>query len=437
MTSNLINSPINSPTNLRQLMATPQIPQARTRRPPMRAVAFYKKLGSDIKHEKPKQKTEEKPTCPICMDCFCSGKVTTKCGHDICIGCYTTLVRSNDDMPSCPMCRQTMADGVRDIKPPKPEPHPDAWINEWNRAIVEYIQSGDCEFNGQSYTSQYHFISWIDPYQLDGLLQDAIDNISPYFREHDIIYALDIQQHHAPNYEFTEMDNRNELWESDKRDILNILKKNITSRTYHKHSKSTINLSTRGGGGPHAALHPSFYELNPNFIRPKIDEQDYPYWQTLPSNLLTTAEKYAKDTWNQRQRQCRPQEILDSLDNGFVALFEENPDTKKKIYLETIDLIYDANQLDIGYCIENLFQEESEASPCYTPDYDSEDEVLNNMPTLGIECCYYCGTPIGENNTINCQCDRTDPEYELMDEAHWIERFQGISVFGPNSNPFQ
>jgi len=387
------------------------------------------------------------------MDCFCSGKVTTKCGHDICIGCYTTLVRSNNEMPTCPMCRQNMADGVRDIKPPQPEAHPDAWINEWNRAIVEYLQSGDCFFNGQSYTSQHHFISWIDPYQLDGLLQDAVDNICPYFREHDIIYALDIQQHHTSDYEFTEMDNRNELWGSDKRDILEILNKNITSRMYHKHSKSTINLGTRGGGGPDAVLHPSFYELNPDFVRTKIDEQDYPYWQTLPSNLLTTAEKYKKRTWSLLQRTSRPQEILDTLDSGFVALFEKNPDTKKKIYLETIDLIYDANQLDIGYCIENLFQEESVASPSYAPDADTDTDpemlALEVIPdsydedtlTVGsfsgefptIECCYYCGISLGENNTISCQCSR-DPWYEYINEADWNERFQGV---GEINNPFR
>ncbi len=448
MTSNLINTP---PRQMSSSFYTgddflgPPCPS------PPKKLSFKKKLVYDIKNEKVKPKEKEKPSCPICMDCFCSGKVTTKCGHDICIGCYTTLVRSKDEMPSCPMCRQNMADGVRDIKPPEPEEHPDAWINEWNRAIVEYVQSGDCEFNGQSYTSQHHFIYWIDAYQLDGLLQDAIQNICPYFREHDIIYALDIQQHHTPNYEFTEMDNRNELWGSDKRDITAILQKNITSRTYHKHSQSSgVDFGTRGGGGPDAVLHPSFYELHPDFVRPKIDEQDYPYWQTLPSNLLTDAEIFLKFCYDKTQRECRPQEILDTLDSGFVALFEENPNTKKKIYLETIDLIYDARQLDIGYCIENLFHEESSGGPNYDsdtdvklndqPNYDSDTDTEPEMPALEetplIECCYYCGARIGVNNTISCQCDRRDPWYEYMDEAHWNERFLGVGVYVPNSSPF-
>ena len=119
---------INSPRNMINTTKCPSAPKKSWKR------RFQKNIADAIEK---KQKEEEKPSCPICMDNLLgNGSVTTKCGHDICISCYTTLVRSKRKMPSCPMCRQDMAESVRDIPLPEPEEHPDTWMNEWNRCIA-------------------------------------------------------------------------------------------------------------------------------------------------------------------------------------------------------------------------------------------------------------------------------------------------------------
>ena len=161
-----MNSPVNN-INISQVECPP---------PP-------KKSWRRLTTKKKTKNKEEPPTCPICMECMCDGKVTTKCKHDICISCYTTLVRSKLEMPPCPMCRQNMADAIRDIKPPEPEPHPNEWMNEWNAAITSLLSE-----------ESLHKISRVmkiwELSDFEDMLYDACDEISPKVTHREVVQAV-------------------------------------------------------------------------------------------------------------------------------------------------------------------------------------------------------------------------------------------------------
>jgi hypothetical protein len=51
----------------------------------------------------------EKKECPICYENLGRSKCRTRCGHEICTGCFTQLCTSRHSrIPTCPMCREPL-----------------------------------------------------------------------------------------------------------------------------------------------------------------------------------------------------------------------------------------------------------------------------------------------------------------------------------------
>lgn len=66
-----------------------------------------------IKGESIKPPIQE--TCPVCYEKLGAARVTTACGHNFCVSCFTQNARETD---SCPMCRASLSD----TNPKKKEP---------------------------------------------------------------------------------------------------------------------------------------------------------------------------------------------------------------------------------------------------------------------------------------------------------------------------
>ena len=66
-----------------------------------------------IKGESIKPPIQE--TCPVCYEKLGAARVTTGCGHNFCVSCFTQNARETD---SCPMCRASLSD----TNPKKKEP---------------------------------------------------------------------------------------------------------------------------------------------------------------------------------------------------------------------------------------------------------------------------------------------------------------------------
>lgn len=58
-------------------------------------------------------KNEE--ACPVCYEKIGAARVTTACGHNFCVSCFTQNARETDN---CPLCRASLSD----TKPKKKEP---------------------------------------------------------------------------------------------------------------------------------------------------------------------------------------------------------------------------------------------------------------------------------------------------------------------------
>ena len=63
----------------------------------------------------------ESDSCPICMETLtATGRCTTPCGHQFCLGCFIKAYRVK---PNCPICRDEMVT-LRDVSLPVQAPDP-------------------------------------------------------------------------------------------------------------------------------------------------------------------------------------------------------------------------------------------------------------------------------------------------------------------------
>lgn len=343
-----MNSPVNNTITIGQVEC-----------PPAPKKSWRRRL---TKRKKPKKLEEEPPTCPICMECFCGGKVTTKCGHEICTSCYTTLVRSKREMPSCPMCRQDMAVGIRDIPPPEPEPHPNEWMNEWNAAIVQGLSAG--RLYKISIVLKYWELS-----DLEDLLDEAYNEISSKVTHHDVIQAV---CDYTKNYSL-ESYSGNQLnqgdWDHVKYEI-GIL--------YTKKFLEAINKSWTGENV--AEVFKRFRFRN-GFVRPTVRSlQEYPAYMTEPDELLTPTEITRRTHYINDMVANQPKEMIDYYDSGIYALFEENEETKEIIYQNAQSVLNNIQYTEENLHLETLFPEEYDTHD--DPIEEGEIETDDDMPEL-------------------------------------------------------
>ena len=344
-----MNSPVNN-INISQVECPP---------PPKKS--WRKRLTTKRKTKK----KEEPPTCPICMECMSGGKVTTKCKHDICIGCYTTLVRSKYEMPSCPMCRQNMADDIRDIKPPEAEPHPNEWMNEWNAAITSLLSE-----------ESLHKISRVmkiwELSDFEDMLDDACDEISPKVTHREVVQAV---CNYTKSYIDTafggEQINQGD-WDHIKYEIGVI----YTNR-FLKY------LSCWNGDTVKEAF--LRFQFRPDFVRPTVKSlQDYPAYMTEPDERLTPAEVTQREFYHNDIIQNQPKEMIDYYDSGITALFEEDELERVVIYRDTQSVLNNIQCMEENLNLGSLFPEEYHMRDDTLEDgeIDTDDDTDDDMPEL-------------------------------------------------------
>lgn len=340
-----MNSPVNNTITIGQVEC-----------PPAPKKSWRRRL---TKRKKPKKLEEEPPTCPICMECFCGGKVTTKCGHEICVSCYTTLVRSKREMPSCPMCRQDMAVGIRDIPPPDPEPHPDEWMNEWNAAIVRGLSAG--RLFKITLALKYWELS-----DLEDLLDEACNEISCGVTHHDVIQAV---CDYTKNYLFSAYSG-NQLnqgdWDHVKYEI---------GVLYTKKFLEAINKSWTG---ENVAETFKRFRFRNGFVRPTIlSLQEYPAYMTEPDELLTPTEITRRTHYINDMVANKPKEMIDYYDSGISALFEENEEAKETIYQNAQSVLNNIQDMEENLHLETLFPEEYDTrdDPIEEGEIESDDDI--------------------------------------------------------------
>lgn len=339
-----MNSPVNNTITIGQVEC-----------PPAPKKSWRRRLTKRKKTKKLEE--EEPPTCPICMECFCGGKVTTKCGHEICTSCYTTLVRSKREMPSCPMCRQDMAVGIRDIPPPEPEPHPDEWMNEWNAAIVGGLSAG-----------RLHKISIVLKYwelsDLEDLLDEAYNEISPKVTHRDVIQAV---CDYTKEYSMSAYDS-NQLnqgdWDHVKFEI-GIL-----------YTKKFIKAINKSWTGENVAEVFKRFKFRDGFVRPTVFQlQAYPAYMTDPDELLTPTEITRRTQYIQDMIQNQPKEMIDYYDSGIFALFQETEADQKSVYYDTQSILNNIEDIEENLHLETLFPEEVNAVVELFPYIDTDDDM--------------------------------------------------------------
>ena len=228
----------------------------------------------------------------------------------------TLLLLEANAMPSpCPMCRQDMAVGIRDIPPPDPEPHPDEWMNEWNAAIVQGLSAG--RLYKISRVLKYWELS-----DLEDLLDEAYNEISCGVTHHDVIQAV---CDYTKNYSF-ESYSGNQLnqgdWDHVKYEI-GIL--------YTKKFLEAINKSWTGENVAEEVF--KRFRFRNGFVRPTVlSLQEYPAYMTEPDELLTPTEITRRTQYIDDMVANQPKEMIDYYDSGIYALFEEDKKTKEAIY---------------------------------------------------------------------------------------------------------
>ena len=344
-----MNSPVNNTTT------------AQAECPPAPIKSWRRRV---TKRKKPKKlEVEEEPaTCPICMECFCSGKVTTKCGHDICVSCYTTLVRSKREMPSCPMCRQDMAVGIRDIPPPEPEPHPDEWMNEWNAAIVGGLSAG-----------RLHKISIVLKYwelsDLEDLLDEAYNDISRRVTHRDVIQAVcDYTKEYSMSAYGSNQLNQGD-WDHVKFEI-GVL-----------YTKKFIKAINKSWTGENVAEVFKRFKFRDGFVRPTVFQlQAYPAYMTEPDELLTPTEITRRSQYLLDMIANQPKEMIDYYDSGIFALFQETEADQKTIYQHTQSILNNIQYMEENLHLGSLFPEEYDTRD--DPIEEGEIETDPDMPEL-------------------------------------------------------
>ena len=99
---------------------------------------------------------EALPTCSICMEDMC-GKVTLKCGHEMCPDCFAQHSRVNN---TCPFCREEFAPKPkRQVKMPLYQLNSVAEM--WARNAENYFKRQRIRLMGMSNNQVERHLTWL------------------------------------------------------------------------------------------------------------------------------------------------------------------------------------------------------------------------------------------------------------------------------------
>ena len=108
---------------------------------------------SKLSGGKEKELDPEDCDCSICMEPM-QGRVTLKCGHELCPDCFAQQARQNN---TCPFCRAEFACLPKKPRDTMPDSVADALVDRWSTIITsdhsDYFER-QCEYNESRTSAQ-------------------------------------------------------------------------------------------------------------------------------------------------------------------------------------------------------------------------------------------------------------------------------------------
>tara|TARA_A100001011_G_scaffold371352_1_gene428593 strand:+ start:2391 stop:2987 length:597 start_codon:yes stop_codon:yes gene_type:complete len=117
------------------------------------------KTIKELSGGKEKELDPEDCDCAICMEPM-KGKVTLRCGHEMCPDCFAQHARQNN---TCPFCREEFSCKPKKRREQMSDVVVDAIVDDWSRVVSVHYFARQSESNNNKTTSRekYDHLRWL------------------------------------------------------------------------------------------------------------------------------------------------------------------------------------------------------------------------------------------------------------------------------------